>query len=66
MNEDYQVICSYGDFTVSQLHDIEKEYILTKIVNACLGKKFFDEIGVAIFDCLVDAALLNFEGVKNE
>ena len=61
MNEDYQVECLYGERAVAGLSHIEQEYMLTKIVRSCLGKRFFDQIGVEVFDLLVDEGLIDFK-----
>ena len=64
MDKNYQVKCLYGDRAVAELSDVEREHILTNIVVGCLGEKYFDEIGAAVFDYLTDEGLINFEEAK--
>lgn len=62
MNDDRQVICIPGERCVSDLSTVEKEVLLVDIVQRVLDHKyFFDEIGADVFDCLVDAELIDFE-----
>lgn len=61
-NVDKQVICIPGERRVSDLSTAEKEVLLVDIVQRVLDHKyFFDEIGADVFDCLVDAELIDFE-----
>lgn len=60
--EDAQVIVIPGERRVSELSNIEREVLLTDLVQRVLDHKyFFDEIGADVFDCLVDAELIDFE-----
>lgn len=62
MNDDKQVVCIPGERRVSDLSTAEKEVLLVDIVQRVLDHKyFFDEIGADVFDCLVDAELIDFE-----
>ena len=60
--EDAQVIVIPGERRVSELSNIEREVLLTDLVQRVLDHKyFFDEIGADVFDCLVDVELIDFE-----
>ena len=60
--EEAQVIVIPGERRVSELSNIEREVLLTDLVQRVLDHKyFFDEIGADVFDCLVDAELIDFE-----
>lgn len=65
--EEAQVIVIPGERKVSELSNIEREVLLTDLVQRVLDHKyFFDEIGADVFDCLVDAELIDFEQQEDE
>lgn len=61
-NEYRQVACVPGERSVSDMSAAEKEVLLIDIIQRILDHKyFFDEIGADVFDCLVDAELIDFD-----
>ena len=51
-----------GPRKVSELSKVEMEVLLIDIVQRVLdNRNFFDEIGADVFDCLVDAELIDFK-----